>query len=253
MLLLVTDTSGKDGFVGLAQAGDSTGYDAVKVIEEIALAGGTFSAQLVPQISGLLKKHGLTKTGIDAFIVVSGPGSFTGLRVGLAAIKALAEILRKPIVPVSLLEVLAPLSTMIAASHDEPNPTAVFRYAVALDAARGEAFVGEYEATVHAENSIRAKGESLLTLDGLASLLETDSVRWIATPDQTIFDGLSKRVADSKRRFVRRNLRRPRSAEVARIGWQKLNAGQVASPEQLEANYIRRSDAEIFAKLATNS
>jgi len=252
MLLLVTDTSGKDGFVALAQAGDSTGHNAIKVIEEIALAGGTFSAQLVPQISGLLEKHGLSKTAIEAFIVVSGPGSFTGLRVGLAAIKALAEILRKPIVPVSLLEVLAPLTTMIAASHDEPNSAAVFRYAVALDAARSEAFVGEFEAVSHAENS-RAKGESLLSVDGLAALLESDSVNWIATPDQTIFDCLSKRVSESKRRFVRRNLRRPRTAEVARCGWQKLKEGLIVSPEQLEANYIRRSDAEIFSKPAASS
>ena len=79
----------------------------VDLIEVAPLAGGTFSAQLVPQIAALLAKHGLSKTDIDAFIVVSGPGSFTGLRVGLAAIKALAEILQKPIVPVSLLEVVA--------------------------------------------------------------------------------------------------------------------------------------------------
>ena len=89
------------------RAGEGTDHDKVEVIEAVPLAGGTFSAQLVPQIAALLTKHGFSKTDIDAFVVVSGPGSFTGLRVGLAAIKALAEILAKPIVPVSLLEVVA--------------------------------------------------------------------------------------------------------------------------------------------------
>src|ERR1700761_7672072 len=108
MLLLVTDTSGKNGCVALARtAGDS---DKVEVIESVPLAGGNFSAQLVPQISALLDKHGLSKSEIGAFVVVSGPGSFTGLRVGLAAVKALAEVLAKPIVPVSLLEVMAAAS-----------------------------------------------------------------------------------------------------------------------------------------------
>ncbi len=106
MLLLVTDTSGKQGSVVLARA-DERELNDVEVIEVAPLAGGMFSAQLVPQIAALLAKHGLSKTDIDAFIVVSGPGSFTGLRVGLAAIKALAEILKKPIVAVSLLEVVA--------------------------------------------------------------------------------------------------------------------------------------------------
>ena len=104
MLLLVTDTSGRNGSVALAR--DVPGGE-VEVIESVPLEGGTFSAQLVPQISSLLTKHHFAKGDIDAFVVVSGPGSFTGLRVGLAAIKALAEILAKPIVPVSLLEVVA--------------------------------------------------------------------------------------------------------------------------------------------------
>ena len=88
MLLLVTDTSGKHGSVGLVRAADGTGD--IQLIESVPLAGGTFSAQLVPQIAGLLGKHGLSKHDVDAFVVISGPGSFTGLRVGLAAIKALA-------------------------------------------------------------------------------------------------------------------------------------------------------------------
>src|SRR5262249_28261915 len=136
MLLLVTDTSGKDGFVGLVRTSGSPGAEKLEVMEEVGLAGGTFSAQLVPQISGLLEKHGLRKTDIGAFVVVSGPGSFTGLRVGLAAIKALAEILRAPIVPVSLLEVLALHSQMISAVHDAHGREAALSYAVALDAGR---------------------------------------------------------------------------------------------------------------------
>src|SRR5579864_997124 len=103
MLLLATDTSGKHGSIALARTEDVPGKSRhVEVIELVPLAGGTFSAQLVPQIAALLAKHALTKNDIGGFVVVSGPGSFTGLRVGLAAIKALAEILGKPIAAVSL-------------------------------------------------------------------------------------------------------------------------------------------------------
>jgi len=249
MLLLVTDTSGKDGFVGIVRTSEGHESQRLEVIEEVPLAGGTFSAQLVPQISGLLEKHGLRKTDIGAFIVVSGPGSFTGLRVGLAAIKALAEILHAAIVPVSLLEVLAPDSQMIAAIHDAGGSYTTLPYAVALDAGRKEAFVGQYEMVGGEDDkSFKPVGESLLTLENLAALLESAVVHWIATPDQTVLDALTKMVSEFKRRFIRRNVRRPRSVEVAALGWQKLQAGETVSPEELDANYIRRSDAEIFAK-----
>src|SRR5271167_1833466 len=105
MLLLAIDTSGKNGSLALARV--TPGNDEVDVVEVVPLAGGTFSAQLVPQISALLGKHRSTKDDLAAFAVVSGPGSFTGLRVGLAAIKALAEVLNKPIAAVSLLEAVA--------------------------------------------------------------------------------------------------------------------------------------------------
>jgi tRNA threonylcarbamoyl adenosine modification protein YeaZ len=77
------------------------------VLEVGPLAGGAFSAQLMPQIAALLEKHGQSKHDLGAFVVASGPGSFTGLRVGLAAMKALAEALQKPIVAISVLEAVA--------------------------------------------------------------------------------------------------------------------------------------------------
>src|SRR3954468_21809245 len=104
MLLLAVDTSGRNGSIALARC---VAPDVCKVLEVAALEGGTFSAQLVPQIASLLSVHHVTKDDLDAFVVVSGPGSFTGLRVGLAVIKALGEILAKPIVPVSFLDVVA--------------------------------------------------------------------------------------------------------------------------------------------------
>ena len=82
-LLLATDTSGKHGSVALARV--TSGQSDVEIVEVVPLAGGAFSAQLVPQIVALLEKHGYRKSDLAAFAVASGPGSFTGLRVGLAA------------------------------------------------------------------------------------------------------------------------------------------------------------------------
>src|SRR5579872_1699447 len=107
MLLLAVDTSGKHGSIALARCGPD---EACDVIEVAPLLGGTFSAELVPEIAALLGRHRFGKSDIGGFAVVSGPGSFTGLRIGLAVVKALAEVLVKPIAAVSLLEVLASAS-----------------------------------------------------------------------------------------------------------------------------------------------
>jgi len=229
MLLLVTDTSGKHGSVALARAVEGAKPDEIAVIEEVPLAGGTFSAQLVPQIAVLLAKHGFSKTDIDAFVVVSGPGSFTGLRVGLAAIKALAEILRKPIVPVSLLEAIA------IASGTQGKILA------ALDAGRGEVYAGQYEIAGHAARLLL---EQLLSKDELWSAAAKAAV---ATPDDTLA------AFARNARIAVFPVATPGAEMISRLGWQKLQAGETVSPEQLEANYIRRSDPEIFAKPASGS
>jgi len=74
MLLLAADTSGKFGSIALAECGSG---DPCDVLEVVPLEGGTFSAQLVPQIVALLAKHGFGKQDLGAFAVASGPGSFT--------------------------------------------------------------------------------------------------------------------------------------------------------------------------------
>src|SRR4051794_6701405 len=96
MIILGIDTSGKHGGIALGRAED----DRFTLLGESPIEGGTFSAQLIPQVAGLLAEHMLKKEDIAGFAVASGPGSFTGLRIGLAAVKGLAEILRKPIAAV---------------------------------------------------------------------------------------------------------------------------------------------------------
>jgi tRNA threonylcarbamoyladenosine biosynthesis protein TsaB len=217
MLILAADTSGKNGSLALVRFE----AEASCTLELVSLEGGTFSAQLVPQISLLLGNHNLTKTDIDGFAVASGPGSFTGLRVGLAAIKALAEILRKPIAAVSMLEAVA-----CAAEREG-------RVLAALDAGRGEIYCGEYEI-----QSARATliAQRLLTVPEFAA---SAAGRLVVTPDAKVVE-----LAREKNLPVIL-IELPRAGAIARLGFEKIQAGEIVSPEALDATYIRRTDAEI--------
>jgi tRNA threonylcarbamoyladenosine biosynthesis protein TsaB len=221
MLILAADTSGKQGSIALAHGFANGKCD---VIEVVPLVGGTFSAQLVPQVAALLSKHGFKKQHIDAFAVASGPGSFTGLRVGLAAIKALAEILGKPIVAVSRLEAVA-----IAGGVQG-------RVLAFLDAGRGEAYLGRYEVSDKRATMIeeRLVNQEALTLsDGDSTLVTSDA----GIAETLVAKGIPVREVPVQR-----------SDAIVRLGWKKILADETVSPEELEANYIRRSDAEIFSK-----
>jgi tRNA threonylcarbamoyl adenosine modification protein YeaZ len=151
MIILGIDTSGRDGSVALARGSG----ERFEVLGLMPIAGGTYSAQLIPAIAALLAGAFLAKGAIDLLAVASGPGSFTGLRVGLSTVKGLAEALTKPIVAVSLL----------AASAAAARQTA--SVVAALDAQRGEVYVGEYQvgySEVPSELSLHRIGELLLSL-----------------------------------------------------------------------------------------
>lgn len=229
MILLAIDTSGKQGSIALARAGRSpTSGDDFKVLEVVPLVGGTFSAQLVPQISELLSRHGITKHDIGAFAVVSGPGSFTGLRIGLAVVKALAEVLNKPIAAVSLLEVC------VLAGEAQG------RVMAALDAGRGDVYVGEYE--------IPATAGRLLPREHMLSRREfvSKAKGWlVVTPDAALAEA-------ARSAGLSVTLLPPISAAaVARLGWRKIQSGETVASEQLEANYIRRTDAEMLERIGS--
>ena len=221
MLILGIDTSGKQGSVALARC--ST--DLCEIIEIVELTGGAFSAQLVPRIAALLSGHALQPKNIDAFAVASGPGSFTGLRVGLAAVKALADVLRVPIAAVSVLEALA------STGHLAGSVLA------ALDAGRSQKFVGEYSI----ENSPTLTSEQLLSDEEFV-------VRAQNTPVITSDPRVAELARTVQSRVVVAD--RPRADTIVRQAWMKIAMGETVLPEILDANYLRRSDAEIFSSKA---
>lgn len=227
MLILAIDTSGQSGGITLAESNAGS----FRVIESAAIAGGTFSAQLIPTLATLLKKHGYGVKDLDGFAAASGPGSFTGLRVGLSAIKGLAETLHKPIATVSVLEALASLADGTG------------KIAAAIDAGRKEVFLGLYQAS--AENFDRTlvmQREQLLTQQDFLAALVTEQ------PDVIIASDPALAELASGSRFAVVVVAAPGSEVIARIGAAKLLAGETVSVEALDANYLRRSDAEIFFK-----
>lgn len=223
MLLLSIDTSGRSGGITLAE-GDAASF---RVIESAPIAGGTFSAQLVPALASLLRKHGLAAADIEGFVAVSGPGSFTGLRVGLSAIKGLAEVLKRPIATVSALETLA------STSGQQGRVTA------ALDAGREEIFVGLYD--VSTARAFRIS-EELLSVAEFVRVIKSANATKVVTSDRFVTELV--RSAN----LIAMQIEQPGSETAARVGLQKLLAGENVSVEDLDANYIRRSDAEIFSK-----
>jgi len=221
MLLVAADTSGKHGSIALAR-GDVDG--SCSVIETVPLGGSAFSAQLVPQMDALLSKHRFDKKEIGGFAVVSGPGSFTGLRVGLAAIKALAEVLVKPIAAVSLLEAVATASEFQG------------EILTALDAGRQQVYVGEYKVSPAGMVQL---SERSMTRDEFVNLVSGAKV---VTPDSGIAE-----IARSAGAAVQ-IIEIPGADVIARLGWKKILSSETLLPDQLEANYMSRSDGEIFSK-----
>ena len=151
--------------------------------------------------------------------------------MGLSAIKGLAETLQKPIATVSLLEALA-------ASSARPG-----KIAAAMDAGRAEVFLGVYDVReVGGGMAAEHQGEELLSQSAFIERLGAAQPASVLSSETTLCE-----LADAAG-IPTQLVTRPGSEAVARMGARKLLAGDVVSVETLDANYLRRSDAEIFFK-----
>ncbi len=213
-LLLAIDTCGPSGSVAL---GRIPGRD-VEILGQIELTGRTYSATLVSGIANLLQSAGAALADLDAIVVVNGPGSFTGVRVGVSAAKGLAEGRELPVIALSRLYVL---------SRKSEVPSA------ALDAHRGEIYLRlertaapptEFLAGPEELNPIHPAPLRVAVCDDSAAMVLTSA--WPGT--QLI------RVAP------------PLASDALRAGEARLIAGAAVDLALLDGYYLRRSDAEIF-------
>lgn len=226
MLILTIDTSGKHGTVAISRA-----EAELRLLGQKSLEGRQYSAQLMPAVDTLLRELGLQKTGLQAIGVTAGPGSFTGLRVGLAAAKGLAEVLNLSLVAISVLEAMA----LSSSAYGQES----LRMTVAMDAGRQEAYIADCE--LHPGYEVRIVEQRLVKQSELVSQVAGFGGRRAVSPDQAVAAILRGGGIDCE------EIAWPSAELLGRITASKLQRGLTVPAAELDADYIRRSDAEIFS------
>lgn len=215
-IVLAIDTCGPSGSVALGRFADG----AIELLGQIELKGRTYSATLVSAVGELLQTAGAEVRDLAGIVVVNGPGSFTGVRVGVSAVKGLAFGATIPVLAVSRLEVLASKAGMASA---------------ALDAHRGEIFLRLQRPGAEPEELLAGANE-------LAAL--TQSPERVA-----ICDGAAAEVIAAAWRATQIvSISAPLASDALALAGRRLLAGERVDLALLDGHYLRRSDAEIFGR-----
>jgi tRNA threonylcarbamoyladenosine biosynthesis protein TsaB len=192
---------------------------------------GGHSAHLMPAVEELSTMTGIPPSAWSALVVSSGPGSFTGLRIGLATAKAITLGLRIPLYGVPTLDALALRASSLGSEY----------IGTLLDARKGQLFAALY----------RNRNGSLEKLEGSLSLFPEEVPSLI--PGEALFtgDGLDVYGSELQKLYGRMpaaappDLRYPDAVSVARMGLAKVSAGAPSELGSLVPEYVRASDAEI--------
>jgi tRNA threonylcarbamoyladenosine biosynthesis protein TsaB len=219
MRILLIHTAGVEGSVALA---DTTLRQAIVAAE--VLPGRSSSERLVPAVRRLMEERGWRLGELAAVVVVHGPGSFTGVRVGLSAAKGLSEAGRVPLIAVSRLALLA------ASVDGEGGPV----HAV-LDAGRGEFYYGEYVGR-RCLREVLMSGEDVLAAASAGGVVVSCEAK-VAE----VLGGF---------RLGLRIVEEPSAGDALPLALGRIEAGDFDDAATLDANYLRRTDMEIFAKAA---
>ena len=234
VIILAIDTTEQRGSVALI-----SGRGPVALARHDG--GEDYSSWLLPATERVLVATGISMGLIEVLAVATGPGSFTGLRVGLTTVKAWSEVYGKPVVGVSRLAAMAGLADgrakLVAASYD---------------AHRGQLFGAIYERSgdrleLVGDEMVIAPEQFVAMVDGEAG---ERAVTWICCDPELI-----ESVGPAQQR-----LHRGHAADhlvvcpgelapaIGRLAEERARNGQFSDPLGLDANYVRRSDAEIFWK-----
>lgn len=219
MRFLLIHTAGGEGSVAVADTELAEGVVASEV-----LPGRTSSERLVPAVRQLMDASGWALRELAAVVVVHGPGSFTGVRVGVSAAKGLSEAGGVPLIAVSRLALLA------AAAGDGGVVHAV------LDAGRGEFYYGEYVGR-------RCVREALLSEEEVAAAAAAGGVVVVC----------EARVAGALGALRPQVVAEPSAGDALEFAVERVAAGEFDDAATVDANYLRRTDLEIFAKQKVGS
>jgi len=222
--LLTIDTSTTAGSVALSRGEELVG-------EILLNLRSTHSDRLLPAVQDLLRDAGLQLEELDAFAVVLGPGSFTGLRVGVATVKGLALATAKPVVGVSSLQTLA---------VQVPWPAHSLR--VWLDARKQEVYSGHYR--WEGGLPVALNEERVAPPERLLEEI-TEETLFIGS-GATVYRSLIVRRLGSRAHFAPWPLIQPRASAAAALALAALRNQDTIPLAALEPRYIRPSEAEIM-------
>lgn len=231
MLILALDTCDPRGSVAILR-------DESLLYTEPHTTTEDYSSWLLPAVTRILTTAGLTLQDIDVYAVAAGPGSFTGVRVGLTTVKAWSEVYGRPIAAVSRLEAIAAQST-----GSSPYVAAF------IDARRNQIFAALYRR--QATSLQRVDDEMVIApdkfLEWCTANAGPEKIDWVftdsgcltQTPQWSSRSALNETVQEISPILAPR---------IGQIGYRLALQNQLTDALSLDANYVRRSDAEIFWK-----
>lgn len=229
MLILAVDTS--------TQAGSLAVLRDTRIVGEVSTwVEETYSSRMFRHLEFLLRELSLDLQQVELFAVAAGPGSFTGLRVGLTAVKGWAEVYGRPIAAVSGLEA-------VAAQAHATDPL----LAPVLDARRGQIYGGLYE---RRGRELLRRGDEVVMMPGefLESLRQQagDARLTFVSPTPGV---IAESVAQSVfRGNVIESVSTVLAPIIGQLGFARAQRRELVDPLTLDANYVRRSDAELLWK-----
>jgi tRNA threonylcarbamoyladenosine biosynthesis protein TsaB len=231
MITLAIDTSDARGSVSLLR-------DGATVSGKPHDDGSDYSGWLLPAVNEVLVAAGVKMEQVNLLAVSTGPGSFTGLRVGLTTVKAWAEVYGKPVVGASRLEAIA---------HSRKANSAFIT--TSYDAQRGQLFAALYRRS--ATGIERAGYERVVSPEDFAQQVDEEArdaaVSWISLDPQLLhaLETVQRRAQSGDEVLPAASAL---SSTIGKLAERRAATGQYSDPMSLDANYVRRSDAEILWK-----
>ena len=224
MRILAFETSAKSAAVAIVQDGMLLG-------EYFQNSGQTHSRTLMQMAEDLLKNCDITAEDIDAVACAAGPGSFTGVRIGLAAAKGFAWGREVPLVGVSTLEAMV---RGIAVADGI--------YCAAMDARRSQVYTATFEC--RDGKLTRLTEDAAISIEELGSTLEMIEKDKFLVGDGAALCYNTLSEMQSHLHLLPEHLRMQRAAGVALLAWEQIQSGRAIPAQDVVPNYLRLSQAE---------